>query len=189
MSNLNLLGSLASAVKDLSSSFQKVSKIRGFADRVCELLREMKQVDDHHSELRMNINPKLCLPLENDRDMLTLRNVSVVAPKNGRFDVASPDCVWLAKDLSVTVGKLEHTVLRGPNGAGKSSLFRAIAGLWPCFSRGEGSIERPSGVYVVPQDAYFPLDSFESQVTYPGRARNSAERTRGAKKLGSSWFG
>ena len=170
MSNLNLLGSLASAVKDLSSSLAKVSKIKGLADRVYALLAEMDVVDSQFKSLQQRESPFVCKRSEGIGKRLHLHGVSICAPLNGEFGAPSKalDGEWLVKDLSLTILPGEHTVLKGPNGAGKSSIFRAINGLWPSFAtQAQGRIEIPKSMFILPQDAYFPSSSLGSQVTYP----------------------
>jgi vitamin B12/bleomycin/antimicrobial peptide transport system ATP-binding/permease protein len=68
----------------------------------------------------------------------------------------------------VEVAPGEHVLIAGDAGAGKSTLFRAIAGLWPC---GTGTVQLPprTSVMFMPERPYLPLGTLRAAVTYPGR--------------------
>jgi putative ATP-binding cassette transporter len=99
--------------------------------------------------------------LENDDGNLVLENLSV-AFGDGRagFDQAR---------IEVTPG--EHVLVTGEPGSGKSTLFRAIAGLWPC---GSGTIHLPprDTVMFMPERPYLPLGTLRAAVTYPAPPRS-----------------
>jgi putative ATP-binding cassette transporter len=66
----------------------------------------------------------------------------------------------------VEVAAGEHVLIAGAPGAGKSTLFRAIAGLWPC---GTGTVRLPPRptVMFMPERPYLPLGTLRAAVTYP----------------------
>jgi putative ATP-binding cassette transporter len=66
----------------------------------------------------------------------------------------------------VEVAPGEHILIAGGPGSGKSTLFRAIAGLWPC---GTGTVRLPPRprVMFMPERPYLPLGTLRAAVTYP----------------------
>jgi putative ATP-binding cassette transporter len=93
-----------------------------------------------------------------------------VTPSRGRnldmsgLDVRLPDNASIAHLPALSLAPGARMLLTGPSGSGKSSLFRALIGLWP---EGEGQIEAPNDVLVMPQHPYFPLGTLRQAVTYP----------------------
>lgn len=129
--NSSLLGSLASAVKDLADSFSRLPKVRGLADRVFELEDRMRAVDASGRNRRSSH-----ITVDASNQLLSLQHVNIAppAPLPAHGDVADaadaepvaaePDV--LIRDLSLELRPGDHTVIRGANGVGTCS-FR------PCF--------------------------------------------------------
>eukprot|EP01124_Arcella_intermedia_P000648 TRINITY_DN10351_c0_g1_i1.p1 TRINITY_DN10351_c0_g1~~TRINITY_DN10351_c0_g1_i1.p1 ORF type:complete len:1236 (-),score=207.20 TRINITY_DN10351_c0_g1_i1:43-3750(-) len=79
----------------------------------------------------------------------------------------TPQHTILVKDLTVSILPGSHVLIMGPSGSGKSSLLRSIAGLW----KASGTITKPdqvgSGIFYLPQKAYFVAGTLRDQVIYP----------------------
>src|SRR5208282_4969589 len=92
------------------------------------------------------------------------------------LSVALPDGRALARvdHLSLAAGK--PTLLVGPSGVGKSTLFRAIAGIWPC---GHGAISEPAGarLMLLPQRPYLPIAPLREALAYPASAEAFSDET------------
>jgi ABC-type uncharacterized transport system fused permease/ATPase subunit len=157
----SLLGALAEAVKDLTSSISCWSEVLGHADRLFGLLANLEV------NVRRCAQPRGHLGEDCNHDiLLKLENVNIVDPKNKENIIAG--------NLNLTVRRGEDTMIWGVNGVGKTSLFRTIAGLWDAPSH-DGSRNGTNGIQVnlskslfVPQRAYFMRSaSLRDQVTYP----------------------
>ncbi len=98
--------------------------------------------------------------LENEDGNLVLENLSV-AFGDGR---AALD------QARIEVKPGEHALIVGEPGSGKSTLFRAIAGLWPC---GTGTVHLPprDTVMFMPERPYLPLGTLRAAVSYPAPPR------------------
>lgn len=75
-----------------------------------------------------------------------------------------PDGRAIIEGANLRFATHEPTVLTGPSGSGKSTLLRAIAGIWPY---GEGSVELPPGVMLLPQKPYLPIGTLRAALAYP----------------------
>ncbi len=77
-----------------------------------------------------------------------------------------PEGGTLITGFNLTVNPGQSALISGPSGVGKSTLFRAIAGLWPC---GQGTIALPATgrLLFLPQKPYLPIGSLRSVVSYP----------------------
>ena len=142
MANASLLGSLASAVKDMADSLNELQKIRGYAERVYELDESMRKCEE-----------KICKNdlLQVEGDKFDIEGVSILAPSTS--GAGTP----LIDNLNFELNEGEHTVVRGPNGIGKSSIFRTLTGLWKAEKVNESAkLHVPESCFVVPQDTYFP---------------------------------
>jgi putative ATP-binding cassette transporter len=101
-----------------------------------------------------------------------------VTPAHGRnlevsaLDVRLPDGAPIAEFPAVSLAPGARMLLTGPSGSGKSSVFRALTGLWPL---GEGRVETPNDILVMPQRPYFPLGTLRQAVAYPTPANDVSE--------------
>jgi putative ATP-binding cassette transporter len=95
------------------------------------------------------------------------------------LQLEAPDGSLLLEHANATAKPGERVAITGPSGSGKTILLRAVAGIWPF---GAGRIEVPAGARVlfVPQQAYLPLGSLRSVVSYPSAAGFPDERVREA---------
>lgn len=147
---MNLLNALSTAVGDLADAFVDVPRLRGLAHRVYELEHEMCDLPAHQHHALTG----------SDADGIVIKNATIRPPVDG----IKP----LFKELSLTVGTGQHTVIRGANGVGKTSLFRTVAGLWDAGE--SSSISLPESLWVFPQDSYFPHGTLAEQIAYPDEA-------------------
>ena len=152
LSQSSLLGALANAVKDLTDSITCYNELLGFAER----LRDLFDKFEEDAKNIANVVGPIASGELKDSLVLQLENLSIQAPKNG-------DCI--ANNLSLEVGKGQHTLIQGINGIGKTSLYRTIAGLW---KTGSGAVNTKNDVQFLPQRPYFmPQMSLRDQITYP----------------------
>jgi putative ATP-binding cassette transporter len=110
-----------------------------------------------------------------------LMSIETLGEEQGRITVVEQaDGNLVLEDLSVALGEGcatldrsrvevapgEHVRITGEPGAGKSTLFRAIAGLWPC---GTGTVRLPPRptVMFMPERPYLPLGTLRGAMTYP----------------------
>jgi len=82
------------------------------------------------------------------------------------LSVALGDGSAVLEQPRVEVAPGEHVLIAGQAGVGKSTLFRAIAGLWPC---GTGTVQLPQRptVMFMPERPYLPLGTLRAAVSYP----------------------
>jgi len=167
MTNSNLLGSLAGAVKEMAESFSRLPKVSGLAQRVFELEQRMRLIDQLEKESTSNVKVK-------KGNAFKIKNISISPPVFS--EEKNSEKMVLIPDIQFDVNEGEHFVVRGPNGVGKSSLFRTMTGLWPASpSPAISAVEEkqpeltvPESLFVVPQDCYFPnRTSLRAQITYP----------------------
>ena len=153
LSQSSLLGALANAVKDLTDSITCYNELLGFAER----LRDLFDKFEEDAKNIANVVGPIASGELKDSLVLQLENLSIQAPKND-------DCI--ANNLSLEVGKGQHTLIQGINGIGKTSLYRTIAGLW---KTGSGAVNtNQHDVQFLPQRPYFmPQMSLRDQITYP----------------------
>nr|RNJ68653.1 MAG: ABC transporter ATP-binding protein/permease [Leptolyngbya sp. IPPAS B-1204] len=81
-----------------------------------------------------------------------------------QLTLMAPDGTPLISNLSLMLAPNESLLIMGASGVGKSSLLRAIAGLW---TWGNGRIEYPEPMLLLPQRPYMSLGSLRDQITYP----------------------
>ena len=152
LSQSSLLGALANAVKDLTDSITCYNELLGFAER----LRDLFDKFEEDAKNIANVVGPIASGELKDSLVLQLENLSIQAPKNGDY---------IANNLSLEVGKGQHTLIQGINGIGKTSLYRTIAGLW---KTGSGAVNTKNDVQFLPQRPYFmPQMSLRDQITYP----------------------
>ncbi|HLH12499.1 MAG TPA: ABC transporter ATP-binding protein/permease [Methylovirgula sp.] len=75
-----------------------------------------------------------------------------------------PDGRTIVEGANLRLASHEPTLFTGPSGSGKSTLFRAIAGIWPY---GEGNVELPERVMLLPQKPYIPIGTLRTALAYP----------------------
>jgi putative ATP-binding cassette transporter len=82
------------------------------------------------------------------------------------LSLALPDGRAALDEARVEVTPGERVLIVGPPGAGKSTLFRAIAGLWPC---GAGTVRLPprDQIMFLPERPYMPLGTLAAALCYP----------------------
>lgn len=115
MTNSNLLGSLAGAVKEMAESFGRLPKVSGLAQRVFELESRMQLVDERDTK-----KIGQAVPIKRGNEF-KIKNISISPPV---LSEAESEQMVLIPDLDLKVDAGDHFVVRGPNGVGKSSLFR-----------------------------------------------------------------
>jgi len=162
-SNSSLLGSLASAVKDMADSFSRLPKVRGLAERVFELEDRMQRVDEykelHSGDRKVAVDETSAAIILNGIDIAPPPKL----PTAESVEIEQP--ATLVEDVTFAIEPNQHTVIRGRNGMGKSSVFRIMTGLWP-ISKG-GSVTIPASLFVLPQDSYFTKSTLRDQIVYP----------------------
>jgi putative ATP-binding cassette transporter len=75
----------------------------------------------------------------------------------------------LASDLNGNVRGGEHVAVLGPAGLVKTTLFRALAAIWP-FGSGRIEMPAPARSLFMPHQAYLPIGSLRTAVSYPAAA-------------------
>ncbi|GEM_PF-2706437 len=79
----------------------------------------------------------------------TLKDMTLSRPNDGGM---------LFEPFSLTLNPGDRLALTGVVGSGKSSLIRAVSGLWD-DGRGEVEVRSKTGILIVPQKPYLPLES------------------------------
>jgi ATP-binding cassette subfamily D (ALD) protein 3 len=147
--NTQVLVNLAQATGQIVLLYKRITSLAGYTSRVGELLELFDSVQkDATTEAKQ---------IDIVADHVEFQDVTITTPDEELI---------LAKDFSMKISPLMHTLIMGPNGAGKSSIFRTLNKLWPVKS---GRLARPpSGrIMFVPQRPYFPLGSLREQIIYP----------------------
>jgi len=143
----------SAAFGELLVVYKKLQTLAGFTSRVAELIEALDQ---------MKLPPSAAPALQNPTNALS----NAFQASGATID--TPDGRNLVCGLTFSMDKGEHLLITGPNGAGKTSLFRALAGLWPCKA-GEVHGLRPLSrdVLYMPQMPYLVWGSLREQVIYP----------------------
>jgi len=146
----DLIRQSSTAIGDLLMVHKKLQTLSGYTARVAELVEAL---DGIHSML--NIDDKF-------------KRSSDVAIEATGVSIETPDGRLLIKDLNMSLKQGDSLVVTGPNGAGKTSLFRVMAGLWPCKD-GHMRTLRPAQheVLFLPQAPYLVVGTLRDQVIYP----------------------
>ena len=183
--NRRLLMNGSDAFGRILYSFKDVAELKGYTDRVHELITVLEDVRNGQTvkqlvggDLLTVAKRKLYLS-SSDNLQHTQRDVSKFDILKNRglikdadyiqFDnvpVISPNGDVLLRSLSIFIKSGNHVLIIGPNGCGKSSLFRILGGLWPVYG---GVLSRPrdEAFFYIPQRPYLSAGTFRDQIIYP----------------------
>jgi ATP-binding cassette subfamily D (ALD) protein 3 len=161
----------SAALGDLLMVYKKLQTLSGYTARVSELVEAL----DAMSHASRSTSP-------NDFGTLASTAIAIEDAK-----VETPDGRMLISNLSMQLRQGESLLVTGPNGAGKSSLFRVLAGLWPCK---EGRIKGPDPakreVLYLPQTPYLVMGTLRDQVIYPDTPQEAAKKYGGKPQVDES---
>eukprot|EP01006_Ploeotia_vitrea_P045566 TRINITY_DN66953_c8_g2_i2.p1 TRINITY_DN66953_c8_g2~~TRINITY_DN66953_c8_g2_i2.p1 ORF type:complete len:524 (-),score=280.20 TRINITY_DN66953_c8_g2_i2:144-1715(-) len=175
----NLLIATGGAIKDITSSFKLVAKLKGLTSRVYEMLHQMEQ-RPRNARVYDAGDEEACKSMHFEEEKASSDDDCYVALDKVSF--TTPAGQVLIRNLSAVIKRGDHLVVTGPNGAGKTSFFRVLAGLWPVSS---GSVHVPDSRHIryVPQKPYMTCGSLFEQVTYPDQVPTTTENVERAKEL------
>src|SRR4051812_834481 len=83
------------------------------------------------------------------------------------LSIALPQGTPLLSETSITLTPHEDALITGASGSGKSALFRALAGIWPCW-KGRTALPARKRRVFLPERPYLPIGSLRHAVSYPG---------------------
>lgn len=158
----------SAALGELLMVFKKLQTLSGFTARVSELTEALEAITKASKESSAKEPPRSRLPSGQEaQPAISLSHVTIETP-DGRM---------LVNDLSMELQKGDHLLVTGPNGAGKSSLFRVLAGLWPCKAgRALGPSPGRREVLYLPQTPYLVMGTLRDQVIYPDTPSEAASK-------------
>lgn len=158
--------SLFQSLASLSTSFQRLNRLSGFADRIHELMFVSRELSTHNTSAVQNNASSNYIT---EASYIEFAGVKVVTPRGN----------VLVDNLSLKVESGSNLLITGPNGSGKSSLFRVLGGLWPLVS---GYIVKPGigsdlnkEIFYVPQRPYTAVGTLRDQLIYPLTANQQTE--------------
>jgi putative ATP-binding cassette transporter len=148
MRSANGFGQMSTSLSWFVSSYPMFADWHATVDRVAEFKIEL---DDIRKE-------GFARSISNDSSIV-LNNINAVLP-DGR---------QVFSNLSISLMKGEHVLLKGKSGSGKSTLFRIIAGIWPL---GSGQIQMPRNVRILmlPQQPFIPIGTLRTALLFPANA-------------------
>jgi len=157
-----------------------VGKLMGLASRAAEMLEAADKIDADREGLGLHSS-----------DDRSGEGAAKVAVPDGAVSfegasIVTPAGLTLASDISFELPAHESLIVTGPNSVGKTSLFRVLAGLWPCATgavRGGGT----RGMTLVPQHCFCPKGTLRELVTYP--EKRSVDVAAGAEGKGGAAAG
>lgn len=153
----------SAALGDLLMVYKKLQTLSGFTARVSELVEALEAMSSRTQSMSRQSSHRS----DQTATAIAMNNVKV----------ETPDGRTLISDLTLGLQKGESLLVTGPNGAGKSSLFRVLAGLWPCK---EGSVQGPDPskreMLYLPQQPYLVMGTLRDQVIYPDTPAEAASR-------------
>jgi ABC-type uncharacterized transport system fused permease/ATPase subunit len=146
------ISQVVQAFTNFFSVADDLGKLIGSANRAVEMLESI----DHIEATSMATSKEE----ELQPGALQFDSVSLVTPTG----------LTLVSDISFVLAPNESLIVTGPNSVGKTSLFRVLAGLWPCRT-GRISVGRGGGgkssTLLVPQHCFCPQGKLRDLVTYP----------------------
>lgn len=162
----------SAALGDLLMVYKKLQTLSGYTARVSELVEALDAMSKDANEASAKASAKA-----SSRGPSRSGEKAQPAVSLSHVKVETPDGRMLIKDLTMQMQQGESLLVTGPNGAGKSSLFRVLAGLWPCK---EGKAHGPSPakreVLYLPQTPYLVMGSLRDQVIYPDTPAEAAAK-------------
>jgi putative ATP-binding cassette transporter len=142
--------SVSGALTWFVNAYQEIARWRASIVRVASLADAMDVAarDLHGGEqIQFRASPDRCLHIDD-------------------LELRLPDGRPILTVAHARIAPGDRVVVIGPSGAGKTTLFRAIAGIWPC---GTGHIAVPdrTRTLALPQRAYLPMGRLRDALVYP----------------------
>ncbi|KAG1328078.1 hypothetical protein COCNU_01G020120 [Cocos nucifera] len=158
--------SLFQSLASLSTSFRRLNRLSGYADRIHELIFISRELSSDATSLVLKNASSNYIT---EASYIEFAGVKVVTPRGN----------VLVDNLCLKVESGSNLLITGPNGSGKSSLFRVLGGLWPLLS---GYIVKPGigsdlnkEIFYVPQRPYTAVGTLHDQLIYPLTANRQTE--------------
>jgi len=168
-----------------AGAFTQVQQaLRWFVDNfntIADWLATLRRIGAFRSTL-VNIDK---LGIEGSQIARAERQDEKITLENLRVEASSGD--ETLDEAHVEIGPGERVLIVGESGAGLTSLFRAIAGLWPCGS-GQIGLPRSEPVTFMAKHPYMPLGELREALSYPSdvNAYQDKERAAACERVGLS---